>query len=251
MTTSHKRVVAAIGAAAVGIVAVTLYAQSGVGAARLAIQSSSATAIAGAVQLRPQLTRLQVDLFELRCGPEELLNLDLMALGQSDGGPMKATPEQILDRLRQLGEARLAVRYDNFVDITSGTRLTSGVSVPTVRDIATTGTGVIVPSIAYERLGFAVELKGSWLEESQPNLAYIDFDLESADLGPVKMDVGGLGKDARLNLPVFQRFQSSQRLVARQGLPMLIACNDLSKQAAAGEKLPVLIGRIVATRLIE
>lgn len=60
MTTSHKRVVAAIGAAAVGIVAVTLYAQSGVGAARLAIQSSSATAIAGAVQLRPQLTRLQV-----------------------------------------------------------------------------------------------------------------------------------------------------------------------------------------------
>lgn len=247
MTLSRKWTLAAAGAAAVGIVAVTLIAQpSGSVAAR-----SIAAVSSGAVPLRPQLTRLQVDLFELRCGPEELMRLDLMALGQTDAGPMKAAPEQILERLRQLGEARLAVRYDNFVDITSGTRLTSGTSVPTVRDIATTGTGVIVPSIGYEQAGFVVELKGSWLEETETNLAFIEFDLESSELASRRMDVGGVGKEGRLSLPMFDRFQSSQRIVARQGLPVLLACNDLSKQAPAGEKIPVLVARVVATRLLE
>lgn len=252
MTLSRNKTLAAAAAATVGVVAMALFAQTnGSFSRRAGAQSAASVAATGAIPLRPQLTRLQVDLFELRCGPEELMRLDLMALGQTDAGPMKAAPEQILERLRQLGEARLAVRYDNFVDITSGTRLTSGTSVPTVREIATTGTGVIVPSIGYEQAGFVVELKGSWLEETETNLAFIEFDLESSELASRRMDVGGVSKEGRLSLPMFDRFQSSQRIVARQGLPVLLACNDLSKQAPAGEKIPVLVARVVATRLLE
>lgn len=252
MTLSRNKKLAAAAAATVGIVAVALFAQTNSSLSwRAGGQSAASVAATGAIPLRPQLTRLQVDLFELRCTSDDLLKLDLMELGGTESGPMKAAPEQILERLRQLGEARLAVRYDNFVDLTSGTRLSSGTSVPTVVDIATTGSGVIVPSIGYERTGFVVDLKGSWLEETETNLAFIEFDLENSALASERMEVGGLAKEGRLALPAFDRFQSSQRIVARQGLPVLLACNDLSKETATGDKIPVLVARVVATRLLE
>jgi hypothetical protein len=200
---------------------------------------------------RPQLTRLQVDLFELKCSPEQLLKLDLMELGGTPGGPMKATPEQLLQRLGELGEARLAVRYDNFVDLVGGTHLVTGKSFPTVRDMSINASGVIVPSVSYQDVGFTVDLKGAWLDGSEPNLAFVDFILESSGPPADKVDIGMIGKDTRLNLPVYDEFQSRQRVVARQGLPVLLACNDLSKAPRNADKVSVLVARLVATRLIE
>jgi hypothetical protein len=200
---------------------------------------------------RPQLTRVQVDLFELKCSAEQLLKLDMMALGNTESGPMKASPEQLLQRLSQLGEARLAIRYDNFVDLVGGTRLNTGKSFPTVREISINASGVIVPSVAYQDVGFTVDLKGAWLDESEPNLAFVDFMVESSGPPTEKVDIGMIGKDTRLNLPVYDQFQSRQRVVARQGLPVLLACNDLSKVHQNGEKVSVLVARLVATRLIE
>jgi hypothetical protein len=198
--------------------------------------------------IRPQLTRLQVDLFELRCGPDQLMKLDMMAVGQGEKGPMKASAEQVLQRLRQLGEAKLAIRYDSFVDLASETVLTTGKSTPQVNDVAVNDSGVIVRGIGYRELGFVVQLRGVWQDGTDPNLADVEFTLESSDT----MDKTSLGMvpNANLSLPVFGQFRNRQHLVIRQGLPVLLACNNLGKLADP-EKAPVLVARVVATRLIE
>lgn len=254
MGMSRRGAVLLLSVAGTATVAVGWLAQTGgaMSAGQAGLQSAAIGAgpAIPAVQ-RPQLTRLQIDLFELHCSADQLLRLDLMELGRNGNTPMAAPPEEILTRLNLLGHARLAVRYDNFVDIASGTRLVSGVSVPTVNQVATTGTGVVVPAVNYEPLGFAISVKGSWLDETQPNLGYIDFAVENSGLSGQQMDLGLVGEGAGIKLPVYQQFKSTQTVVARQGLPVLLACNDLSKSPMEGDVVPVLIARLVATRLIE
>jgi hypothetical protein len=59
-----------------------------------------------------QLTRLQVDVFELICPRERLIDLDLAEINRGNGarsatGQTAASAREVLDRLRQFGDARL------------------------------------------------------------------------------------------------------------------------------------------------
>jgi hypothetical protein len=238
-----------VGTLAVGAVAVAVYAQSSlVPAIRRSVGAVSSSATE---QVRPQLTRLQVDLFELKCTREELLKLDLMELGKGKDGPMKASVQEVLERLKQIGDASLAVRYDNFVDLVAGTRMATGKSVPTITNTSLSGSGIVVPTVQYDAVGFTLELKGAWLDQSEPTMANIDLKVESSSLSPEGVPVGFVGNVANLKLPVYDQFVSDQRIVARQGLPVLLACNDMSKVPPSDGKVPMLIARLVATRLIE
>jgi hypothetical protein len=200
--------------------------------------------------IRFQLTRLQVDLFELRCSRDQLMKLDLAELARGQAGPMKASAQEVLDRLRQLGDASLAIKYDNFVDMTAATHLTTGKSVPWIDNVSVGASGVVVPSVKYRDLGFNVTISGVWQDGTEPNLADVEFNVGRSGLPNEKIDAGYVGEQAKLTLPIYDEFQSQQHVVLRQGLPVLLACNDLSKPE--GEKgLAVLVARLVATRLIE
>ena len=129
--------------------------------------------------------------------------------------------------------------------------MATGKSVPSITDTSISGSGIVVPSVQYDSIGFTLTIKGAWQDGSEPNLALIDFGVTSSALAPDGVPVGYVGNVANLKLPVYDQFVSDQRVIARQGLPILLACNDLSKPPPSDGKMPMLIARLVATRLIE
>jgi len=240
-----RRVVVLICGVVITAVAVGLYGQNRVAGA---VGASAAPAQAGADF--PQLTRLQVDVFELKCTNDALAGLDLYALGRGgdQAGPAAsrgAPVSEVLARLGQMGSARLAVRFDNFVDLLAGCRLVSGRSIPTVSNVTISAGGVIVPSVTYENVGFIAEVEGRW-REGLDNVAEISFSVESSELSKKALDLG-----AGINLPTFDQFQSKQRCVARTGQPVMLACNSTSVPPDDKGRITVLVVRLVATRFNE
>jgi hypothetical protein len=188
-----------------------------------------------------QLTRVQMDVFELACTHEQLAKFELDAV--SAGQPPAA---EVLGRLGQLGAARLLIRYDNVVNLTDKTTLSTGEELPSV-DGTTISDSTITSSIAHRSQSMFVTLTGGWLVPENPLQAVVStsFNLRNPDCKYEQVT-----KDIRS--PVFeQRLTSEQSRVLKSGEPVWLACNDLELRAGEDVKTHVTIVRFKATRLAE
>lgn len=186
-----------------------------------------------------QLTRLRMDVFELKCANERLADLDLDALGQT-----APAAREILVHLEELGEARILLRYDNTLDLARGTTIRSGQSFPIVSDILVSGSDVFTPSVSYQGVGFHAQIDGEWQNDVDPTQARINVRVEVSDY---------LDRQQKLTeeiaVPRFtERLVSEHTRAVKSGRPVLMACNQLQLQD--GPAVTTVV-RLEATRLMD
>jgi hypothetical protein len=188
-----------------------------------------------------QLTRAQMDLFEVTCSHAQLAKFELDAI--SDGSPSTA---DALQRLGQIGAARLLIHYDNVVNLTDKTTISSGRSVPTIKDI-TISNGSFTPSISYDLQGLTVALTGAWLAPEDPTTAQISLSLNCKNPEYTK-DQFTTG----FNAPVFEeRLASQYTRVLKSGEPVWLACNDLQLGTGPNVQTHLTVIRLKASQLME
>lgn len=188
-----------------------------------------------------QLTRLQMDVFGVDCTLEQLAQFELEAV--STGDP--STPE-ILRRLAQFGAARVAIRYDNCVDLTDETHVGSGKKVPAAGS-TTISDGTVTQSVDYRAIDFAATLSGAWLVPENPMQAQIRLTFSLANPAFQREAVGN-----QLHAPVIeQRLISRHSRVLKSGAPVWFACNGLPPACDADCKADLIVIRIKAIRLME
>jgi hypothetical protein len=188
-----------------------------------------------------QLTRLQMDVFELQCDNERLADLDLDTMART-----ALTTRDVLGQLNQLGNARILLRYDNTVDLARGTTVRSGRSFPVVSDILVSASDVFTPSVNYQGVGFSAEIAGEWLSDVDPTEARISVRVEVSDhLDEYQNLAEGI------SLPEFaERLVSEHTRAIKSGQPVLMACNHLQLEPAGGQAVTTVV-RLAATRLID
>jgi len=187
----------------------------------------------------PQQTRVQVDVFQLTCPTEQLVNLDTHKLG-ADG----ASAVEVVAQLRELGAVKHLIRIDNSVDITSSSSLTSGKRRPTVKDIAISKSGKMTPSVTYQEVGSIVEMTGRWSETDSGYRADMTTRIEISEVGESGVEVS-----TGVQLPTFDEIQFRQNILVTSGVPLLFFCNDPPIQKDQKLYTKVTVVRLVATRL--
>lgn len=188
-----------------------------------------------------QLTRIQMDVFELQCDNERLADIDLDAMAAS-----ALTTRDVLEQLKQLGATRILLRYDNTVDLARGTSIRSGQSFPVVDDILVSGSDVFTPSVNYQGVGFHAEITGEWLNDVDPTEARINMRVEVSDYQGQLREV-----TEEITLPQFtERLVSEHTRAVKSGHPVLMACNQLQLDNAQGEAVTTVV-RLAATRLMD
>ena len=231
---TRRKWIAVIGCAALGMAVVA----GSMGQAR-----SAKTGLFGANRADPaeQLTRVQMDVFEVLCSHQQLAKFELDAI--SDGNP--ATGDA-LQRLGQIGAVRLLIRYDNVVNLTDKTTVYCGRSVPTIKDI-TISDGSFTPSVSYMLQGLTVALTGAWLAPEDPTTAQISLNLNCKNPEYTK-DQFTTG----FNAPVFEeRLASQHTRVLKSGDPVWLACNDLQLGTGQNVQTHLTVIRLKAARLME
>lgn len=188
-----------------------------------------------------QLTRLQMDVFEVLCTPEQLAKFELDAV--SAGNPPTA---EVLQRLGQVGTARAVIRYDNCVNLTDKTRVGSGKQVPSVGS-TTISDGTVTQSVAYHSLDFSATLTGNWCVPEDPMQAQVRLAL---DLANPDYEMDSLSN--KLSAPIFgRRLSSEHSRVLKSGDPVWLACNSLPPGSSSDSKTHLIVVRLKATRLME
>lgn len=155
-----------------------------------------------------QPTRLQLAILELACPTGIVAGIDLQGLVAGN-----ATPEAILERLGQFGEATTVRRIDSLINLTSQTEITQGSRVPTVRNVVVSAGGVVTPSVSYEKVGTIVKIRGQWRQD----------DAQLADVVCTITTSGIMDSPIRVAsdviLPVFNELSVKQTLQVRHGQP--------------------------------
>ncbi len=188
-----------------------------------------------------QLTRLQMDVFSVDCTLEQLAQFELDAVSAGD-----PSATEVLRRLAQFGAARVAIRYDNCVNLTDETHVGSGKRVPSVGN-TTISDGTITQSVSYHDIDFAATLSGAWLVPEDPMQAQIRLTFNLANPAFQRESVGH-----QLNAPIIEERLSSQHSrVLKSGAPVWLACNSLPPGCDADCKTDLIVIRIKASRLME
>lgn len=185
-----------------------------------------------------QLTRAQIDVFELRCPSDRLAKLDLARLTKSN--PSNGA---VLERLATLGSARLLARIDNTGDLLTGCTLSRTAQIPLVQGISVTASRPAESTIQYASVGLTMNLSGSWQVE-QPDQAAIRCMLDLSTVARSSVEVS-----AGIEMPVFVKINIDRNLVAHNGKPVWTMSNNLPASEDSKGMTSTAIARLVFTRL--
>lgn len=222
--------------AVLGLLAIGLPTQDGVAQGR--------PSRSGVPEAEPaeQLTRLQLDVFELTCTYGQLARFELEEIGAG-----KPSTAEVLERLGRLGTARVMLRYDNVVHLPAENFVGTGMRVPAVEDMSVSSGGVITPSVSYEGVGFRGTISGHWFNEGDPMQAEIRFEIECSDLSEESVAIA-----EGVHVPVFaERLVAEGVRVLRSREPVWLACNDLELSAVPDSETKLTLVRLTATRLTD
>ncbi len=185
-----------------------------------------------------QPTRVQIEVFELRCPTDRLAKLDLAKVTKDDP-PVGA----VVERLSTLGSARLLTRIDNTTDLLAESTLSRTADVPVVQSISAPASKPADPSVNYASVGLTLTLSGSW-QDDDPEQAVIQcrLSLSSVAESPTQSSPG-------LAMPAFVKAKFDRSLVARSGRPVWTLSNTLPSSDDAKAMTSAAIARMVFTRL--
>lgn len=191
------------------------------------------------VDLRPQPTRMQIEVLEVDATAQQVATLDTERL-QEKG----LSVEEMLKRAEDLGAARLVLRIDTIADLTRPLSWTRGQRVPVVQNVTISPQGKTTPSVSYDEIGYVLNMSGSWRGEEEPMFADVTFSLEISDLGRRAK----IGED--VSLPQFNKTSIEQCFLLHSGEPLVLAGNALATDPSDQVgRTSLLLVRVTATRL--
>lgn len=153
-----------------------------------------------------QPTRVQVDVYELRCPANILATLDLAEL--SKGNP---SVQDAVKWLRAFGAARLMARIDTSVDLSSKTSLRRSAEIPIVMSVTKEPNDALIPTINYRSVGTTLTISGSWAAGDPPRVsAGVDLELSMAARSSVEAA-------AKVSFPSFPKISIEKTISARSG----------------------------------
>ncbi len=161
-----------------------------------------------------QSTRVRLDIFTVQLSPEQGVDFSLDAVR-----PGASSTKELLFELGKQGKAALSYRFDERIDLTQQTRLTTGERVPITQSVSVGSGGKTSPSVSYEKVGCIVDLKGRW--EASPGakpIAQVSLRLNISDVSSSSITVAD-----ELRLPMFSELSIDRDLWARSGEPLLTA----------------------------
>ncbi|MHC4442210.1 MAG: hypothetical protein ACYTF1_20495 [Planctomycetota bacterium] len=187
----------------------------------------------------PQPTRIQIDLFDLTCTTDQLVELDADQIG-ADG----ASSAAVIERLGKFGDVKHVIRVDNVVDLADESQITQGVRVPVVRDVTVSKSGTVTPSVSYEEIGFISEIKGQWREDVTDSRADIACSIEISGIKESGVQVA-----SGINLSTYNQIEIEQQMSLADGVPVLIFSNDMPIKKENKLVTHVTVVRMVLTKL--
>ncbi len=191
------------------------------------------------VDLRPQPTRMQIEVIEVKAGPDEVAGLDVELL-QEKG----LSVESLIERTGKLGGARLVLRVDSIADLTRPLSWNRGQRVPVVQAVTVDAQGRTTPSVSYNEVGYILKLSGAWRGEEEPLFGDVSFSLEISDVA----DSAVISQD--VSLPQFEKTSINQCFLLRSGEPIVLAGNAIAADPPEqGGQTSLLLVRMTATRL--
>ena len=179
-----------------------------------------------------QSTRLQLEFYRITCAPQRLGDIDVDAL-------TTATPQEILDKLGALGEARILGRIDQVGNLVSGLKSTSGKRMPTTQNIVVRE-GKVTPSVTYEEVGTICDIVGDWRDGTEASVN-VSIEVSQVVKSPVVVA-------ENVRLPAFETFKLDQQMAVESGKPVVLLTSDLTADLKDAEST-VLIVRLRLTSL--
>ncbi len=192
----------------------------------------------GAADGPVQPTRVQIDVFELRCQSDRLAKLNLARLTKDN-----PAGSAVLERLGTLGSVRLLARIDNTTDLANESALTRTAQVPVVQNVVVPTSGPAEPSVDYRSAGLTMTLSGSWQDE-EPDHAAIRCGLELFGIAASSIEIA-----SDTPMPAFVKISINRNLVARSGQAVWTLSNNLPASEDAKGMTSAAIVRMVFTRL--
>lgn len=230
--------------AIVGVVTLTIQAQERGVRGRAAQPAPAGNLESRDVGLPAQSTRLQIDVFELMCTHDQLLEVSSDRLEGGQDGVDSLTGAQLLEALQAFGEARVLFHADNTVELRHSSIVRRGQRVPVVQDVVVTADGTRTPSVTYQQQGMIAKVEGVWRPEPSPAIAHLSLELDLTSITDTQVQVSD-----DVSLPAFHSLKLAQDLWVESGRPVVILGNDFPVVDQHGGRTVVLIVRVAATRL--
>lgn len=183
-----------------------------------------------------QMTRVQLDVFQVTMTTAEMVQFDLDAL--VEGQP---SPAQLLQKLGA-DRTRLAFRFDQEIDLSQEFKFLQGDRVPVVTSLNVNSKGQVTPTISYDEVGYRLRFEGCWgVVEDSPILSLT-----------MQMDYSQVGKSAVKTandtpLPQFTKVDADRTLSMKPGQPLYFYSTGMSG-GSDGAPTEILVGRIVAEK---
>jgi hypothetical protein len=168
----------------------------------------------------PQPTRIRVDVFRVTMPYEKGVDFSVDSLR-----PHIKANKDLLEALGKEGEATLAYRFDETIDLAEESMLSHGKQEPVIRSVSIARGGTAIPAVDYMSTGCKLKVLGLWGDEKgSPEQADVSFVFESKNVDKSFLNIGG-----GVQAPIIVSFESEKSLRALNGQPILSACFDLQR----------------------
>lgn len=160
----------------------------------------------------PQPTRVWLDVFTLTLSAERGQEFSLDAINGE-----KLGAKELLGEFAKLGEASLAYRFDEQIDLAADSNLVVGSRVPIAEDMQPSSRGRAGRSVSYRSVGCVVKLIGSWQGPGEAkDTGQVSLELRVSEVRP-SAAVGDIP------LPSFTELSVERSLRVKSGKPLLSA----------------------------
>jgi len=163
---------------------------------------------------RPLRTSLQLLIYKLDVPADHLPDISVDQLTESAGAP-----ESLEKALSKLGDARLAYRMDQVVELRSrAKRIRLGAQTPYVRNTSDSKGGDKRVGVGYENVGCTVEYAGN---VGSPTGGTAQLEIEYSDVSESQIDIGN-----DVKAPVIRKWTQSYGGPFKGGQPMVLLMID-------------------------
>ena len=190
-----------------------------------------------------QETELTVEVVELVCATKRLPEIEVKPLNEPG-----LSAGDLLKKLSTYGSASILLRSQQRCNLSNQVRIMTGRRMPVVQGENRTSSGVVTPTLTYERVGTKAEFAGSWTQEEQHGLRCgLDCRIEVSGLGK-----SGVKGAADTELATFDELRLDTHVSLISDRPTVLMTNGQPLPGPDGEEMTsVHFVRVRATRIAQ
>lgn len=178
--------------------------------------------------------RFRAEVYELRLPQERAAALDPDRLAAAAG-----SRRELLNKLKQLGTAKLLYQVDQAVDLNTSTPIRVGARVPFVMAARPTQTGQVIRTVRYEQMGAEFNVAGKPVTDVEAPVMRVQIDVEISAISD-----SGAHVSEKVPARVMRKVTLAHRGAVTLGRPITMMSMD-SSAPAKDERAVAFVVRIV------